>query len=163
MNKMMEKMMAMKKAKEMSPSEKNAKMSVLHDLKKQAQDAMGGKLDGMKKVSVMSDSPEGLQHGLDKAKELTQNMPDESEDSDEQMMSEGGFAKDATGQEDDEGAYGKSHEASPYDKAGDTREEEEQFHEESPAEESNEMSPEEIDAKIQHLMDLKKKKMHHQG
>jgi hypothetical protein len=91
----LKKLMDKKKAEEghMSEPEKHAKMSVLHELKRQASDAMAaglhhlkhaghelegmshmhddlGNQPGMKHVSVTSDSEEGLTHGLDKAKEI---------------------------------------------------------------------------------------------
>lgn len=77
----MESLFAKKKkdGKEMSGMEKDAKMSVVHDMKKMAMDAMGDKLKGLKKVSVASNSPEGLQMGLDKAKELVTNHPNSPE------------------------------------------------------------------------------------
>lgn len=54
----------------LSDMAKHAKMSVLKDVHNMAAQDMAGKLHGLKKVSVMSNSPAGLQHGLDKAKEL---------------------------------------------------------------------------------------------
>jgi len=59
-----------KEGKSMPEHEKNAKLGVMEDLHKMASNAMGGKLSGLKKVTVASDSPEGLSHGLDKAKEI---------------------------------------------------------------------------------------------
>lgn len=75
------------KKRDMKPSEKHAKMGVLKDLKSSLADSMGDKLDGMKKVSVMSDSPEGLSAGLDKAKMMAGQSQDPS-----QMMADGGIA-----------------------------------------------------------------------
>ena len=69
-----------KKEGSMSPHEKNAKMSVLSHLRDMAQEAMGGKLKGVKKVSVMSDSPEGLQHGLEAAHEMVEHKDEMSPD-----------------------------------------------------------------------------------
>ena len=71
-SKLMEKLIAKKKAsgKELSDNEKQAKSEVLKSLHGQASDILRVKLKGIKKVSVMSDSPEGLEKGLDKAKEL---------------------------------------------------------------------------------------------
>lgn len=77
------------KKRDMKPSEKHAKLGVLKDLKHSLADSMGDKLDGMKKVSVMSNSPQGLSAGLDKAKMMSQNPGMEQ---DPQMMSEGGLA-----------------------------------------------------------------------
>jgi hypothetical protein len=65
----------------MRPMEQKAKMGVMEDLQKMAHDAMGGKLRGMKKVSVMSDSEEGLEHGLDKAHDVLKHLPPGLDDS----------------------------------------------------------------------------------
>jgi hypothetical protein len=54
----------------LSGVERDAKMSVLHDLRGQAAEAMKSGLHNLKKVSVMSDSPEGLSEGLSKAKDM---------------------------------------------------------------------------------------------
>jgi hypothetical protein len=59
-----------KKGKSLDENSIKAKMEVLKDLKSQAMDAMGSKLNGAKKVEVAADSTEGLKSGLDKAKEL---------------------------------------------------------------------------------------------
>jgi hypothetical protein len=81
----------MAKKKDMKPSEKKAKMGVLHDLKSSLADSMADKMDGMKKVSVMSNTPEGMNAGLDKAKQLAnKSSPDMDQDPD--MMSDGGMA-----------------------------------------------------------------------
>lgn len=57
-----------------------AKMKMLQDLKKMATGMMGedlkGKMDGMKKVSVMANDKDGLEKGLDKAKEMMRGMPE---------------------------------------------------------------------------------------
>ncbi len=68
MSKLLEK--KKKDGKTMPEHEKNAKLGVMEDLHKMASDAMGSKLGGLKKVTVASDSSEGLSHGLDKAKEI---------------------------------------------------------------------------------------------
>lgn len=54
-------------AHKMSPEYKDAKKGMLQALIKHMSGMAG---EGMKKVSVLSDSKEGLQHGLDKAKEV---------------------------------------------------------------------------------------------
>jgi hypothetical protein len=77
MHEMMKKMKG--KEKKMPGHEKDAKMSVLSHLRDMAQESMSGKLGGLKKVSVMSDKPEGLEQGLDKAKELVKHMGNEEE------------------------------------------------------------------------------------
>jgi hypothetical protein len=57
----------------------------------------------MKKVSVMSNSPEGLSAGLDKAKHMADQSSDPDQDS--QMMSEGGIAQNSDGTETDHVTY----------------------------------------------------------
>lgn len=61
-----------KKAKKpgMSDNVKSAKMNVLEDLRKHAMSMMGDKVKGNKKVIVSSDSKEGLEKGLEKAKQF---------------------------------------------------------------------------------------------
>lgn len=54
----------------MHPLERKAKMDVVEHLQKMAQDAMGDKVKGMRKVTVASDTPHGLQEGLHKAQDL---------------------------------------------------------------------------------------------
>lgn len=88
-NKMFKKMMDKKKEKPMlSDMEKNAKMSVMEDLKSQANSALGDKLKGLKQVTVAAPDQEGLAEGLDKAEELVggeegQEELEEGEDEDE--------------------------------------------------------------------------------
>jgi len=68
---------------EMSPHEKEAKLSVLDSMKSLAEDEMKKRLGGMKKVSVTSDTKEGLEKGLDKAKSILDQeklMSEESKD-----------------------------------------------------------------------------------
>lgn len=86
------------KKRKMKPAEKHAKMSVLHDLKGALADDMGDKLGGLKKVSVMSNSPQGMQAGLDKAKMMADGSPQ-----DPAMMFEGGLAN--SGPMDGEESY----------------------------------------------------------
>lgn len=92
----------MAKKRDMKPSEKHAKMGVLKDLKDSLSDAMSDKMAsspaGMKKVSVMSNSPEGLTAGLDKAKQITGQ-------SDDQMMSEGGISMNTDPNETEHATY----------------------------------------------------------
>jgi hypothetical protein len=69
------------KGENMKPDMKQqAKMKMLQDLKKMATGMMGedlkGKMDGMKKVSVMANDKDGLEKGLDKAKEMMHGMPE---------------------------------------------------------------------------------------
>lgn len=78
------------KKKGMSPIEKKAKMSVLKDLHGQASDLMKEGLKGVKKVSVMSDSKEGLKKGLEKAEDMLgeDQMEDEEQSEQEDLESE---------------------------------------------------------------------------
>lgn len=68
----------MKKAM-MSEPEKMAKMSTLNNIKKTMSSAMMDKLKGLKKVSIMSDSPEGLQEGLHAAQKIVEGSPEEEQ------------------------------------------------------------------------------------
>jgi hypothetical protein len=72
MNEKFQKLMDKKRkmGKTLSPVESAAKSSVLDDLKGMAGEAMSHKLNGLKKVSVASDSEAGLKHGLEKAHEI---------------------------------------------------------------------------------------------
>ena len=63
-------MKMMAKKRDLSPSEKKAKMDAVHEMRGAASEMMGDKMDGLKKVSVMSNSKDGLAHGLDKAKQI---------------------------------------------------------------------------------------------
>lgn len=59
-----------KKGKKLSGVEQRAKGDVLSGLQNGPADALSEKLAGLKKVSVAAPSNEGLEEGLDKAKEL---------------------------------------------------------------------------------------------
>lgn len=65
----------------MHPLEKKAKMGVIDELSKMAEDAMGSKLKGMNKVTVASDSHQGLEHGLEDAHHLLGKLPEAYDDS----------------------------------------------------------------------------------
>ena len=63
--------LAKKGAKDLSPMEKDAKMGIVGELHKQASAMLHGKVHpGAGKVTVASNSKEGLHHGLLKADEL---------------------------------------------------------------------------------------------
>jgi hypothetical protein len=78
----------------------DAKRDMLHKLKKSMlkEDGIGNLLDSLKgkkvhKVAVMSDSPEGLQHGLDKASQILKakegdGMLGDEEENDDSIPSE---------------------------------------------------------------------------
>lgn len=110
--------------------EKEAKMSVLHELRKHMDDMMADKVGSLKKVSVMSDSKPGLEHGLDKARELIaagDEQPDHGEPESENELLPGEGTED---------------EGSLQDELSDEQS----------------MSPEEIDAEIARLTSLKEKR-----
>jgi hypothetical protein len=75
-----------KKGDVLSPLEAKARMSALGDLK---EDMMGSELDklkGLKKVTIASNSPKGLEKGINMAKEIVGNkMLDKSEYGSEEM------------------------------------------------------------------------------
>lgn len=73
------------KKKEMSPNEKKAKLAALKDAHSMASDAMKEGLSGAKKVSVMSDSKEGLKKGLDMAEKIVGEQEDEDSELGEKM------------------------------------------------------------------------------
>lgn len=136
------KMMGEKK--KLSPIEMKAKTGVLEQLKKDMQDMMGEKLSGLKKVTVASNDPKGLEAGLAKAKE----------------MIHGGAEPDSHLPDQHEEAL---EDESPEEEASESPEMEESEHKDHMSmalghdgEEGHE-SEEELDAKIQEL--LKKKAM----
>ena len=67
-----------KSKKKIGDNERDAKMSVLKEVSDMAGSAMGDKLKGLKKVSVMAPDSEHLKEGLDSAKKLVDKMPDGS-------------------------------------------------------------------------------------
>lgn len=113
-----------------------AKMKVLKHLKEMAAQMMGddvkGRMEGMKKVTVAAPDASGLKQGLDKAKDLVGKMGDFD--------------------------HGKPEESDedPMEEASESPDEEmEENHEED-------MTPDEIDAEIAHLEDLKRQLMEKQ-
>lgn len=118
-----EKMMGKKK--EMSDSEKKAKLAALKEAHGMASDMMKEGLNGAKKVSVMAPSEEGLKKGLEMAKKV---VDVEDEELGEDQMEDMEMGEDM---EDMSEGY------------------------EDQMDESMPMSPEEIDAKIAELLELK--------
>lgn len=59
-----------KSQKPMMGPEKDAKMRAIHEMRKMASDEMAMPLKGLKKVTVASNDPQGLKSGLEKAKEM---------------------------------------------------------------------------------------------
>lgn len=79
---MQDKMMRMmlnkkKQGKELSDPEKKAKLEALMGMKNLALSHMNNKLNNLKKVTVASDSPEGLKAGLHKAEDLADQSDDD--------------------------------------------------------------------------------------
>ena len=171
MNDKFHKMLAKKR--DLSPVEKHAKHSVLHDLKGMASEALGDKLDGLKKVSVMSNSPEGLQHGLHKAGQIVSGsqehgLLDDAENPGSDVgagsmgggpvsgMSEGGEVLSP-----DQGDYHAAEEGSPAEEGQDSSEQDENSSEEASEmdhEHAEDMDLDAIKAKIAHLMELQKRR-----
>lgn len=115
---MMKRLMGKKDKPKLSDVEKEAKLKVLNSLKSDMEGMMGEGLKGLKKVTVASDSPEGLQQGLEKAEELVEGHEMESQE--EESL------------EEEPSLLGSSLE-------------------------SSEMSEEELDQKLNELMQLKEK------
>lgn len=66
----------------MHPLEQKAKLHVIDDMARMADDAMGDKLKGMgSKVTVAGDSPEALEHGLGAAEKMLKHLPEALDDS----------------------------------------------------------------------------------
>jgi hypothetical protein len=75
----------------MTPAEKKAKLAALGEANKMASGMMKDGLSGLKKVTVASDSKEGLKKGLDKAEDLLGEKDEEDSimgEKDEAEMSE---------------------------------------------------------------------------
>ena len=71
---MNEKMMKMMKGKsKLSPLEKEAKMLVMKALSDDMSNELKDKLKGLKKVTIASNSPEGLKAGLKKAEDMIED------------------------------------------------------------------------------------------
>lgn len=146
---------------EMSDVEKSAKSSVLEDLRDQASKAMSGKLHGLKKVTVASDSGSGLEHGLDKAKEMLGGMHGEgyhdkndmlqdTEDGDGDGLHDASKMHDAENEErqdENEPGSGQQH--------GDSNPDAHMIHDDM--DKYATLAPHEVDAKLKHLMHLKSK------
>lgn len=138
-----------KKAKEQSKPlggpEKDAKLRAVKEMRKMASDEMSGPLKSLKKVTVASDSPQGLEHGLDKAKEIMHGGEQDEQDPDmEHLEEETGEDLDHDNEEGEPAEHAEKvlgHEAEP--EHGD---------------EDDDLSPEEIQAKIAELEALLKAK-----
>lgn len=121
-----------KKGKKLNPLEQKAKMDVVKSLSEQAGSMLGDKVKAMKQVTVAAPDKKGLVEGLEKAEDIIEG--DENEASVSEMMK---------------------------DKASDDMESEDEEESESDdmMEKCKDMSPEELDNKIQKLLELKKEKL----
>jgi hypothetical protein len=153
-----------KKKSEMSDLEKHAKMSVLKDARDMAASAMGQKLHGLKKVSVMAPDREGLAKGLHKAQELLGSSEDDLHEP-EEMPKDVDEPEDTDMSEISEHPLDDHHTSGPKDEMEESSDSEA---EESPIE-PNEMhehyehlehlDPHELEKHIAHLTMMKHKKM----
>lgn len=136
----MEKLFEKKKkmGKELSHNEIKAKSHVLGALKDMASDEMGNKLHELKKVSVAAPDKEGLEKGLDMAKNLIHKKGDTMGDTTAHELSD-------AAETDEMGTHGDEDQLASPEEEGSAQEEAS----ESPEEE---MSEDEIDAKLAHLM-----------
>lgn len=82
MKELMEMLKKKKKSKEMS-KDMSHKMEILEQLKAMASEMMGEDLGGLKKVTVAAKDQEGLEEGLEKAKELLGKKEESEDDEDE--------------------------------------------------------------------------------
>lgn len=111
----------------MSDSEKKAKLAALKEAHGMASDMMKSGLDAAKTVKVSADSKEGLKKGLKMAEKVV------GEEGSDELGEQGEY---------DTGDKGRDEQSSGF---------------EDQQEESMPMTEEEIDAEIQHLMELKAK------
>lgn len=153
---MHDKMMKMLgKKRSLSENEKKAKMDVMGELRDSAASAMSDKMDGLKKVSVMSDSKEGLKHGLDKAKSMFNKGGEVVSDMDEAVAEaenpyhDNDMAKAEHAFPDHQDA---SEEEDPDQEGSESDEQELADHPEG-----SHMSEEEIDSQLEHLTKLKER------
>lgn len=125
-----------KKDRPMTDLEKEAKLSILGSLKDQAGQALANRVRGIKKATVVAKDEEGLKEGLDKAKDLVSKMP-EAED----QVAEAGddVAEEMAESSEEEASEQEGHDAAPGE------------------EHKEEMSEEELDAKLKELMAMKEK------
>lgn len=74
-----------KSGKILSDNERQAKMDVLKSLDDEMSQEMGDKVKNLKKVTVASDSSQGLEKGLEKAKKLLAKQDESAEPAEEEM------------------------------------------------------------------------------
>lgn len=136
--------------KKLSPVEQKASSKVLDELRKHAQEMMSGKMKGLKKVVVASDSKEGLKKGLSKAEEILGTKKSGSDLTKSPLNEE--FGKSEVEENLDEEHPEEIDSLSSEHEAAES--EEYEAGEQEGMEECK--TPEEVDAKIQHLLKMKK-------
>lgn len=67
------------------PMQKEAKLAAIKGMRKMAGDMMAGDMKNMKKVTVAAPDEAGLKLGLDKAKEVVGEMPEDMESAADEM------------------------------------------------------------------------------
>lgn len=82
-----------KNGKFLSDSEKEAKMDVIKEMKGMMKGMMGDDIRGLKKVTVASDSPEGLKEGLEKAEDVIDAKMGDEESEEPELSKEEKRAK----------------------------------------------------------------------
>lgn len=135
------------KGKKLDPLEQKAKMDVVNELHGQASSMLGEKIHPLKKVTVASDSKEGLEAGLEKAAGMVEKV-NKHETDPEKLVEQAEEESSADLDKDNEMDESPEHKAKILDQ---------QPPEDIEAEHAD-CSPEELDDKIQKLMALKHKK-----
>lgn len=160
------------KKRDLPATEKHAKMDVVKDLRDAAAEAMGHKLGSLHKATVMSDSQEGLEKGLDKAKEVVSSG--EMEDMKDHAENPYGDIKSATEEhahDEDNEEHGWKDNPREYHEGGAVEDDEDEDSE-SPEEEASEgdgmdefhgLDMHEIEEKLERLMELKRKMESHKS
>lgn len=136
------------KKSKLSGVEQEAKMKVMQALSEEMGGAMKDKLKGLKKVTVASNSPEGLKKGLQKAEEMVAGKSPEmgNEESECEACKGSGCP-----------ACEMMEEASESPEMEESEDEESEDEEEEKS--AEEMTPAELDQKIAELQALKQAKM----
>lgn len=154
----LKRLMKAKMAKQLEhPMDRKAKMDAMGDLHKMASDLMGSRLHGLKKVSVMSNDKEGLEEGLDKAKGILEGhledhgVSDTSPEVADDMAHE---EHETNSEEESETPDEQVHEEA---EGVEPLEHEPLVHHEVGGEEPHDMDEEELDRRLAHLMELKKR------
>lgn len=134
-------------AKKLSPMEQRASSKVLGDLRGTAQEMMKGKMDKLKKVTVASDSKQGLKKGLSIAEKVLAGEKADDEEACPECAGKGGECE-CYSTDDHEADDELSHtpgDSSYAETDGDTNPDED-------------MTDDEIDARIEELLKIKSRK-----